>query len=70
MSTAVCELKYRAQPSEQPAPERAGTLMDRSELIKGFLSQGVPLHAIESYLDWLDSVGGDRRCPPTLDELP
>ncbi len=59
MSTAACELQYRDRPSEQPAPKHTGTSIDRSELIERFLSQGVALHAIESYLDWLDAVQGE-----------
>lgn len=36
--------------------ERAETPADRAEAIKTALELGMPLHEIEEYLDWLDSL--------------
>ncbi len=35
---------------------QAETYSDRTEAIETALSLGMPLHEIESYLDWLDQV--------------
>lgn len=39
--------------------EHADTLLDRQEAIKTALGLGMPLHEIEEYLDWIDSVRPD-----------
>ncbi len=36
--------------------EHAGTFLDRTEAVKSAMRLGMPLSAIEEYLDWLDSV--------------
>lgn len=36
--------------------EHAGTFLERTEAIRTALSLGMPLHEIEAYLDWVDSV--------------
>jgi len=36
--------------------EHAETFLERTEAIQAALDLGMPLHEIESYLDWLDSV--------------
>jgi hypothetical protein len=36
--------------------EHADSFLKRSEAVRTALSMGMPLHEIESYLDWLDSV--------------
>jgi len=38
--------------------EHAESFLDRSEAVKTALSLGMPLHEIEAYLDWLDTVRG------------
>jgi hypothetical protein len=38
--------------------EHAGTFVERTEAIKVALNLGMPLHEIEAYLDWLDSIRG------------
>ncbi len=43
--------------------EKAGTFLERTEAIQTALSLGMPLHEIEEYLDWVDSV-------ETADESP
>jgi len=37
--------------------EKAGTFLERTEAIKAALQLGMPLHEIEEYLDWLDTMG-------------
>jgi hypothetical protein len=41
--------------------EHAGTFLERTEAIKTALSMGMPLHEIEAYLDWLDTVKRPRN---------
>ena len=36
--------------------EHAGTFLERQEAIQSSLYLGMPLHEIEQYLDWLDTV--------------
>ncbi|MCH8923275.1 MAG: hypothetical protein IIA67_09035 [Planctomycetes bacterium] len=36
--------------------EHAGTFLARQEAIQSSLYLGMPLHDIEQYLDWLDTV--------------
>jgi len=36
--------------------EHAGRFIDRQEAINTALWLGMPLHEIEQYLDWLDSI--------------
>ena len=38
--------------------EHAGTFLERTAAIQTALSLGMPLHEIEAYLDWVDSVRG------------
>jgi DNA-binding transcriptional MerR regulator len=40
--------------------EQADTFLERKEAVKVALRLGMPLHKIEEYLDWLDSL----RSPP------
>lgn len=37
--------------------EKAGTFLQRTQAIEAALQLGMPLHEIEDYLDWLDSMG-------------
>jgi len=41
--------------------EHAETLLERTEAIKVALSLGMPLHEIEAYLDWLDSLRENKK---------
>lgn len=43
--------------------EHAGTFLERREAVKNALSLGMPLHEIETYLDWLDAL---RAAAPQL----
>ena len=36
--------------------EHARTFLERSEAIKSAMRLGMPIHEIEEYLDWLDSI--------------
>jgi DNA-binding transcriptional MerR regulator len=36
--------------------ERAENLLQRAEAIRTAISLGMPLHEIEAYLDWLDTI--------------
>ncbi len=36
--------------------EHAGTALERDAAIRSAIYLGMPLHEIEEYLDWLDSV--------------
>ncbi len=46
--------------------EQAGNFLERTETVRTALSLGMPLSAIEQYLDWLDAVrpGLRERCQP------
>jgi hypothetical protein len=46
------------------SPECAGTLAERAEAVRTALSQGMPLHQIEAYLDWLDAARGWAAAAP------
>ena len=39
------------------------TFLERQEAIRAAMSMGMPLHQIEEYLDWIDSL----RSPPPLE---
>jgi hypothetical protein len=41
--------------------EHAETFLGRTEAVETALSLGMPLHEIESYLDWLDQVRVVRK---------
>ncbi|MEX2173066.1 MAG: hypothetical protein WD872_01805 [Pirellulaceae bacterium] len=43
--------------------EHAETFLERAEAVKSALSLGMPLHAIEDYLDWLDGLRGENAPP-------
>jgi hypothetical protein len=45
--------------------EKAGTFVDRTEAVRTALSLGMPLEAIESYLDWLDNMRSTGKKPST-----
>jgi DNA-binding transcriptional MerR regulator len=45
--------------------EQADTFLERTKAIETALYLGMPLHEIEEYLDWLDTVR-----PPRDKELP
>ncbi len=56
MNIASYELKAGAavmQPASQTLDIQSP---ERSESVKNYISQGIPIHQIESYLDWLDAV--------------
>lgn len=40
--------------------EHAETFLGRTEAVKTALSLGMPLHEIQEYLDWLDTVNPFR----------
>jgi hypothetical protein len=46
--------------------EKAGTFLDRCEAIRTALLLGMPLHEIESHLNWLEAERDYR--PPRLDD--
>ena len=51
--------------------EHAETFLERTEAIKSALGLGMPLHEIEEYLDWLDTVRGQNQLsPPRKNSLP
>jgi hypothetical protein len=56
MSIGICERVCVARISEKPSAQAACTPVDRSECITHALAQGIPLHQIERYLDWLELV--------------
>ena len=41
--------------------EHAETFLGRTEAIEIAISLGMPLHEIETYLDWLDKVQDNRH---------
>lgn len=46
--------------------EQGKTLPDRGRAVEAALKLGMPLHEIESYLDWLDLIrASDPRTGPT-----
>jgi DNA-binding transcriptional MerR regulator len=47
--------------------EHADTAIRREEAIKTAMSLGMPLHEIEAYLDWLESVRSTRFSYPPED---
>lgn len=50
--------------------EQADTLPERTEAVRQALEQGMPLHEIERYLDWLDmrrTQSGDQVPPAACD---
>lgn len=57
VSTADYEIDWRALVSEKRVARRPQIPVNRNDCITEAMSQGVPLHAIEEYLDWLDTVG-------------
>jgi DNA-binding transcriptional MerR regulator len=44
--------------------EHAETFLERGEAIRAALDLGMPLHEIEAYLDWLDSVREADKSSP------
>ena len=40
--------------------EHAGTFLERTEAVRVAMSLGMPIHEIQEYLDWIDSL----RPPP------
>jgi hypothetical protein len=36
--------------------EKAGTFLERQEAVSAALNLGMPLHEIQDYLDWLDTI--------------
>ena len=55
--------------------DNAQTPQERAEAILKALALGMPLHEIEEYLDWLDSVQDSRTTPgndsePDVDASP
>jgi DNA-binding transcriptional regulator YdaS (Cro superfamily) len=50
--------------------EHADTFLSRTEAVETAISMGMPLHEIESYLDWLEQVrsrsksGNSSKKPP------
>jgi hypothetical protein len=49
--------------------EHAETFLGRTEAIDTAISLGMPLHEIESYLDWLEQVPG-RKTADSHEKLP
>ena len=58
MSIAVCEFDCRVAASEKPPLQQVCIPVDRLTCIKAAMSKGVPLHPIETYLDWLEATVG------------
>lgn len=50
--------------------EHAETFLERTEAIKSALGLGMPLHEIEEYLDWLDTVRGQSQLSPPRKNSP
>jgi hypothetical protein len=50
--------------------EHAGTFLERADAIRVAMSLGMPLSAIEEYLDWLDSTRGPLPAEPDEGEEP
>jgi hypothetical protein len=48
--------------------ERAGTFLERTEAIRTAMRLGMPLRAIEEYLDWLDLIRSHRPDDPVEDD--
>jgi hypothetical protein len=48
--------------------EHAGTFLDRTKAIEAAMSLGMPLSAIEEYLDWLDAIRRPKQAPPQKGE--
>ncbi len=48
--------------------EHAGSFLERREAVRTALSLGMPLHEIEAYLDWLDSLQTQAPQVPTRDK--
>jgi DNA-binding transcriptional MerR regulator len=48
---------------------QAETFLERTEAIETALSLGMPLHEIETYLDWLDQLQNGHNVPE-LPEFP
>jgi len=44
--------------------EHAGTFLDRTRAVEAAMSLGMPLHAIEEYLDWLDAIRPPKESQP------
>jgi len=44
--------------------EHAGTFLDRARAVEAAMSLGMPLHAIEEYLDWLDAIRPPKEPRP------
>jgi hypothetical protein len=50
--------------------EHAETFLGRMEAIETALSMGMPLHEIETYLDWLDATQKNRQPANLADNHP
>jgi hypothetical protein len=48
--------------------EHARTFLERSEALESAVKLGMPLHEIEDYLDWLDSIRNSAPDGPLPDE--
>jgi hypothetical protein len=48
--------------------EQARTFQERAAAIRAALSLGMPLHEIETYLDWLDATRGPLAERPDDDK--
>jgi hypothetical protein len=50
--------------------EHAETFLGRTEAVETALSLGMPLHEIESYLDWMEQVQAGRSAADVPQNLP
>ena len=41
--------------------EHSRTFLERKQAIKSAMALGMPLNEIEQYLDWLDSIAGQKK---------
>jgi hypothetical protein len=56
MNAAACELRASTWIPLSSSSAITDGSAERAEMVKIGISQGVPLHQMEAYLDWLDAV--------------
>ena len=56
MGTASYELQAGTWSGQLTCQKSTDQSAERREMVKMAMSQGVPLHQIEEYLDWQDAV--------------
>lgn len=63
MNIASCELKAGTWIMQSGSQTLENHSLRRTEMVKKFILQGVPMHQIESHLDWLDAVDQSGELP-------